>query len=66
MNLEWCGPREYAVSIRRRFYTDKEKWEPNKVKFYCTRGRRYQADLSNWGFDDIQNHNTLKRTRATL
>jgi hypothetical protein len=47
MNLEWCGPRGYAVSIQRRLFADKENSEPNKVKFYCTRGRRYQADLSN-------------------
>src|SRR6516164_9386562 len=31
MNIEWCGPRGYAVSIRRRFYADKEKLDPNKV-----------------------------------
>lgn len=35
MNLEWCGPRGYAVSIRGRFYADKEKLKPNKVKFSC-------------------------------
>src|SRR5438045_578883 len=45
MNIEWCGPRGYAVSIRTRSYADKEKSEPNKVKFYCTRGRKYKPDL---------------------
>jgi MULE transposase domain len=66
MNLEWCGPRGYAVSIRRHFYADKEKLEPNKVKFYCTRGRNYQTDLSNWSLDDLQDHSALKRNRSTL
>jgi hypothetical protein len=62
MNLKW-----YAVSIRRRFYhfyVGKEKLEPNKVKFY--RGRKYQADLSNWSSDDFLNYSTLKRNRSTF
>lgn len=31
-----------------------------------TRGRKYQADLSNWEFEDSLNHSTLKRNRSTL
>jgi hypothetical protein len=66
MNVEWCGPRGYAVSIRTRSYADKEKLEPNKVKFYCTRGRKYKVDLSNWGSKDLQNQDTLKRIHSTM
>jgi hypothetical protein len=66
MNMEWCGPRGYAVLIRTRSFADQEKTEPNKVKFYCTRGRRYQADLSNWDTKDYIKQDTLKRTHATI
>ena len=66
MNIEWCGPRGYAISIRARFYTDKEKSELNKVKFYCTRGRKYQPDLSHWNPEDLQNRNALKRDHSTV
>jgi hypothetical protein len=66
MNIEWCGPRGYAISIRARFFADEAKKEPNKIKFYCTRGRKYQTDLSNWSSEDLQNRGTLKRPHSTV
>jgi hypothetical protein len=66
MNIEWCGPRGYAISIRARFFADEAKKEPNKVKFYCTRGRKYQTDLSNWNLEDLQNRGRLKRPHSTV
>jgi hypothetical protein len=47
INVKWCGPRGYAVSIQTCSYANKEKLEPNKVKFYYTRGHKYKVDLSN-------------------
>jgi hypothetical protein len=67
MNVQWCGPRGYAVSIRRRLYADNmNKSSVNKVYFYCTRGRNYQPNLSNWTAKDLVEQNTLKRDHSTV